>query len=378
MKNKDNTISLGRRSFIKGGAMALAAAALPGCASWPFASPYRKRFDFNEDGTLTFFMLADWHLRMNHIGGHKGFLGNFKRSLLRYKPAFVVFAGDNLNTDENKVGSFEALMKPFVDVLKETGVSLCVGFGNHDSEKAQDNPGFFSRQAQYDWLKEQLGDCFIDHDVPELYGVGTGVVPIYKKGASRPSFKLYVMDSGDYPARNADGSASHRLGWDNPRSDQIAWYMRESADKVPHVCIQHIVVPDIFTNGLFEPAAKGEKGAFGGCVVPDGKGGDKRVWLRPTARMMTKHAKCNEIPCPARWKTYLDKDHTVDGVTLYEAWRRSGCMKGAFFGHDHSNSFDAVDDNGIRLGNTQIFNQGRFRIFKVRDDGTYETRMTRM
>lgn len=26
----------------------------------------------------------------------------------------------------------------------------------------------------------------------------------------------------------------------------------------------------------------------------------------------------------------------MDSMTLYDAWRKSECMKGAFFGHDHT------------------------------------------
>lgn len=43
---------------------------------------------------------------------------------------------------------------------------------------------------------------------------------------------------------------------------------------------------------------------------------------------------------------------------MADAWRKSGCMKGAFFGHDHTNTFDGMDKNGIRLGMTKSINCG--------------------
>ena len=78
------------------------------------------------------------------------------------------------------------------------------------------------------------------------------------------------------------------------------------------------------------------------------------------------------------WSIYENKEHTVDGITLYEAWRRSGSMKGAFFGHDHSNWFDSIDNNGMRLGATFIFSSGRARVFTVKADGTYETYLAKL
>jgi hypothetical protein len=57
-----------------------------------------------------------------------------------------------------------------------------------------------------------------------------------------------------------------------------------------------------------------------------------------------------------------------------------GNLKGAYFGHDHKNSFDGVDKNGIRLGMTKTasfvtYNDGTagLRAFTLRPDGTYDT-----
>lgn len=343
-----------------------------------------KDFRFGDDGTLTFLMLADWHLGAMSLDVIKKHVAGFKAVIHENKPSFIVLAGDNLSTRKNAVGQFERLMTPFVELLKETRTPLCVTFGNHDSESTPANPGYYSRQAQYDWLKSRLGELFVDHDVPELSGVGTGVIPIYAKAPGKAAFKVYVVDSGDYPARAGNGLPSSAYGWDNPRSDQIAWYMRESADKVPHVYIQHIIVPDILVTGLFEPAKEKEEGAFpfDKTLFPEDKvekGGGRYFWMKPGARLMTSpDAKCNERPSPPRWNTYTDVYHTVGGTTLYNAWIKSRCMKGAFFGHDHSNSFDAVDDNGIRFGGCVVFNWGAYRVFKIREDGTYETWLKRM
>ncbi|MBO5905689.1 MAG: hypothetical protein J6Q84_04645, partial [Kiritimatiellae bacterium] len=234
---------------------------------------------------------------------------------------------------------------------------------------------YFSRQAQYDWFKKQLGDLFIDYDIPELTGVGTGVIDIYSKDTKKPSFKVYLADSGSYVKFREDGSPIPSSGWDNPHSDQIAWYIKDSADKVPHLWIQHIIVPDIITNGVFETTEEVGKVKIKGRI--DKKNPRKLFNIKPVASKLIA-GQVRESPCPPQWSVYENKEHTVDGITLYEAWRKSGTMKGAFFGHDHSNSFDTIDNNGMRLGATAIFNWGQVRVFKIKADGTYTTNMSKL
>ncbi|MBQ8112835.1 MAG: hypothetical protein IJ146_06465, partial [Kiritimatiellae bacterium] len=90
---------------------------------------------------------------------------------------------------------------------------------------------------------------------------------------------------------------------------------------------------------------------------------------------------CREVTCPVGWNTYRDAEHTVDSMTLYDAWRKSGCMKGAFFGHDHTNTFDGMDKNGIRIGMTKSINCGGsygdgdpgLRVFRIRTFGSFES-----
>ena len=64
-----------------------------------------------------------------------------------------------------------------------------------------------------------------------------------RQGARRPSFNLFVMDSGDYPEK----TGPEWPGYDGCRSDQIAWYERVSG-KAPCLWFQHIIVPD--ANGI--------------------------------------------------------------------------------------------------------------------------------
>lgn len=106
----------------------------------------------------------------------------------------------------------------------------------------------------------------IDYDIPELTGVGTGVIDIYSKDTKKPCFKVYLADSGSYVRFREDGSPIPSSGWDNPHSDQIAWYIKNSADKIPHLWIQHIIVISEITKNNFA-----RKEVFISLLVRDGQ-----------------------------------------------------------------------------------------------------------
>ena len=366
--------NISRRQFLLGAGAVLATPALAAeSKGGVIEADEVKRFEFGDDGMFTFLMVSDWHRRTGKSNTARE-IAVFRKAVVRFRPSLVVFGGDNVSggTGCNKRGVFEELMTPVLAEFKASGTSLCVAFGNHDSEQPESNKAFVSRQEQYDWYKAALGSLFVDHDVPELTGVGTGVVPVFEHGASKPSFKIFVADSGDWVKRDEDGKLMKNLGYDNPHSDQIAWYLRESADGVPHIWIQHIIVPDANCNGLFQPANEGE--GQKGFLMPDGS--KRRMKPAPGVAGV-----CKEKTCPPPWNIYRDAEHTVDSMTLYDAWRKSGCMKGAFFGHDHTNTFDGMDRNGIRIGMTKSINCGGsygdgepgLRVFRVRKDGSFET-----
>ena len=363
-----------RRSFI---ASSVAFAAAAGCVSTDemLGAANAPRFEFGPDGTFTFFHFTDLHLNPNGRKLHPRIERIIRAALEKYRPSLLVLTGDNVNgqnDDVNSRGKFEETVDPLIELFSSKEVPFCVTFGNHDSEKK--GPDRFSRQEQYDYYKEKGGKFFVDHDVPELYGVGSGVVQIFKRGARKPSFNLFVMDSGDYPEATGAGWP----GYEGCHADQIAWYERVSG-KTPCLWFQHIIVPDVNVGGLFvdappcsDPKAKenDENGYKMSC--PDG---ERRMLLaKGVAGVLKEHT------CPPYWKTYRDEAHTFEGRTLYDSWRKMGNLKGAYFGHDHMNTFDGTDANGIRLGMTKCctywsYNDGNpgLRVFKVSADGTYST-----
>ena len=340
-------------SLRRAAALVVAAAAALATASATAAPP--PRFEFDADGSFALFQVSDIQ--------DQGKLSQRSADVLRAalaaaKPRLVVLTGDNVNTASNRRDAFAGAMEPVIKIFEEFRTPFCVTFGNHDSERTGDD--FLTRQEQYDWLKQRGGELFVDHDVPELTGVGSGCIELFVPGAEKPSVRLFPMDSGDYSSG----------GYDGCHADQIAWYERVAADGVPHLWFQHIIVPDANDTGLFRAAKEGEKG-----VRMRVRGED--VQAVPAEGVL---GELKEHTCPPGWGAYRDKEHTVEGRTLYDAWRANGHLVGAYFGHDHMNTFDGVDENGIRLGATKAltvhsYNDGDpgLRLFVVHPDGSFET-----
>lgn len=361
--------SLSRRGFLAGAAAFTAGRSLLSATD---AAAHPPRFAFGADGVFTFLQISDLHLKPNGGKLHPRVEAVLRSAVEKFRPALLVLTGDNVNGQEGDVnarGGFETAVDPLVALFRKMEVPFCVTFGNHDSERR--GPDRFSRQEQYDYYKKAGGALFVDHDVPELSGVGSGVVSLAVDGEETPRFNLFVMDSGDY----ADAPGK---GYGACRADQIAWYERVSG-KTPCLWFQHIIVPDANVHGLFvdappsDPAAKDGPEAGYTLAFPDGK--SRRMVLAPGVEGVVR-----ERTCPAEWSTYRSAAHTHEGRTLYESWRRMGNLKGAYFGHDHVNSFDGTDKNGIRLGMTKSctfwsYNDGRahLRVFRVRPDGSYAT-----
>ena len=343
----------GAAPFIRRAAALVIAAAALATASATAAPP--PRFEFDADGSFALFQVSDIQ--------DQGKLSQRSADVLRAalaaaKPRLVVLTGDNVNTASNRRDAFAGAMEPVVKIFEEFRTPFCVTFGNHDSERTGE--GFLTRQEQYDWLKQRGGELFVDHDVPELTGVGSGCIELFVPGAEKPSVRLFPMDSGSYSSG----------GYDGCHADQIAWYERVAADGVPHLWFQHIIVPDANDTGLFRAAKEGEKG-----VRMRVRGED--VQAVPADGVL---GELKEHTCPPGWGAYRDKEHTVEGRTLYDAWRANGHLVGAYFGHDHMNTFDGVDENGIRLGATKAltvhsYNDGDpgLRLFVVHPDGSFET-----
>ena len=324
----------------------------------PVSSQTPTDFRFGPDGIFTLMQVTDIQDDDTPKPRVAAFLDE---TIKRYKPDLIVITGDNTYGCSRK-GAFEKSVSAFTDVFKTNKTCFAVTFGNHDSEKKGEE--YYTRDEQYALYKELGGGIFVDHDVPGLSGTGSGVIPLRSAADGRVCFNIFLMDSG----------AAVKGGYDGVRGDQIKWY-EETGGKVPCLWFQHIIVPDIYDTGLFIPVPTNtpkcvfyKKGEFAG-----------RGYLLDQGRAT---GFLTEPPGPTTRAAYTNDQHTYEGRTLYASWRKMGNLKGAYFGHDHSNTFDGTDTNGIRLGYTraatlQAYNDNNpgLRVFLIKEDGTYTTRI---
>lgn len=299
-------------------------------------------FRFDGDGDFPLIQITD--LQVGHPN-YETSLNVLRETVANMpkRPRLVILTGDNIIS--GSVDGFKRNAKPFIDTLRDLKLPFAVAFGNHDSEQAGKRSAAF-RQELYEAYRELGGEYFVDHDVFELTGTGSGVIPLLdSKNGKEIRFNLFVMDSREY---------SPRGGYDGCYADQIQWYADVSG-KTPCLWFQHIIVPES-TNSVYHAGPH----SFG----------DKK-----------------EVVCPPSAATYTDENHTLpplaDGGkrrTLYDVWVEKGNLQGAYFGHDHQNDYQGIDGNGILLGyakslTVQSYNDGDpgLRYFIVQEDGSYAT-----
>ncbi len=324
----------------------LAALASPLAVAADDASSSVPRFEFNEQGEFTILHITDLHVKDNVWTSWS--TNVFIQAIRRTNADLIIDTGDHVY-DTN----WEAAIAAFAQIVKAENVPVAVTFGNHDCE-ARNNA---TQQGLYDAFKTACAPCFVDFDVPALTGVGSGKMAVYDKDASAPAWELFVMNS------HALGENGSYNVWDGCYADQIAWYEQNAAANVPCLWFQHTIIPDVDETGILIPG----EGGFKGLVLD-------------TTRASGVYG---EATCPPTWARYTDADHVHEGRTLYQSWLKTGNMKGAFFGHDHYNTFDGTDTNGVRfvmsgsltVNGAPSNGNPALRVIRLKNDGTYTTEL---
>ena len=226
----------------------------------PAVSPnLTQKFQFDANGQFRVMQITD---PQGAFPLHDNVKKLIRQGIQKYRPNIIILTGDNTSS-RNGHGEFEKVAAEFMNIFVEEKVPHAITFGNHDSERKGEE--FYTRQEQYDLYKKMGGEYFVDFDIAELSGVGSGAIPLYS--GDKPVFNLIVMDSGDY----AKGG-----GYDGCHTDQIKWY-EENAGVLPCLWFQHIIICEVnMTNVLVhvpsraaniqiletEEAAEGDADAF--------------------------------------------------------------------------------------------------------------------
>ncbi len=318
------------------------------------AEEKEKRLEFNADGTFRIMQINDtqdfgkWASRKT--------VEFISKAVDELQPDLVVIVGDQLSeyyfivNEKDMTRSIENILKP----LEERNVPFLMTLGNHDL----DNEDEFTAEEQYA-VYSAFSCCYAAKNGTDGF---TYSVPVMSSDGDGVVLNIYMMNTHN---------KAETGGYSGVKPEQVEWYKKTSAvlkaenggETVPSILFQHTPVKEIYTL-LEESDATDELAIYSGL--------DKK-WYRLIDGVT---GFLGEAPC----------SENADNITgQYEAWLECGDIIGAFFAHDHVNSFAGTNADGITMGynaGTGFRSYGlgadrsvRIFDFNEADVSAYETRL---
>lgn len=248
------------------------------------------------------------------------------KAIAELKPDLVIYLGDIGKADVEK--EMRSVISRVTYPVSVHDVPLAIVFGNHDRECE------LSLERQLE-LYAQEYDKFYTYDaVPELTGCGNCNLLVKDSTGEKDIFNLWFMDSNNL-CENRNLSY-----YDWVHEDQIEWYKKTAAEikekndgkAMPALWFMHIPVPEEYE--LLREAKIYE--------IPDSIKG---------------HGTRNKINYVLKDNVegYLGEGPACSEVNsgVFKAWKETGDVLGAFFGHDHMNDFAGYVD-GILLAQNKL------------------------
>lgn len=287
------------------------------------ASAEKDVLKFGEDGKFRIMQINDFQDRDNTNAQSLEFLN---AALDIYKPDLVVIVGDQLHnsfpdiTEEKIKTTITNQLMP----IEERGIPFLFTFGNHD----RDHQHIMSMEDQAAFYRT-FSYCYANTDGADG---GTYNTVIYGKDGTTPRLNIYMMDTNHW---NGKGDTS------GVTEEQVQWYKETSnslkalngGKPLPSLVFQHIPVKEIFK--LTKVVSADTPGAVkdvhsSNYIVLD----ENAQWIGD--RNVMREGPASESP---------------DKITgQYEAWLEQGDIIGAYFGHEHINTFVGRTEDGIVLG----------------------------
>lgn len=254
----------------------------------------KVQMHFRADSTFKVVQFTDVHYEPQKPESAAS-LATMRTVLEAEKPDLIIYTGDIVTG----VPINEAIEKVFA-IPEEMGIPFAYTFGNHDDEWDMD------REAIYHKLKEYKHN--ITTRTEGISGITNYVIEFYHQDPQVPQALLYVIDSHAY------SKIESISGYDWIKSDQVAWYERESkrykelngGKPIPALAYFHIPIPE------YNYAAKDER-----CRMYGHRG---------------------EAACTPAINTGI-------GAAMIQA----GDVMATFVGHDHVNDY-LVSYQGLVLG----------------------------
>ena len=287
------------------------------------AADEEKKLTFDENGKFRILQINDFQDR--DVADERS-LAFLNAVLDKYEPDLVVLVGDQLSdyfpnkTPERIKQAIANQVLP----MQERGIPFLFTFGNHDI----DHISVMSEQEQAEYYRS-FSYCYANTDGTDG---GTYNTVIYSNDGSAPLLNIYMMNTGHWNGSGYTGGVTEQ---------QVQWYKETSnslkelndGNIVPSLVFQHIPVKE--THMLCKEVPEGTPGAL------RGKYENKYYVLDENADWIGDRNVMRETPA---------SEHPSRTTGQYEAWLEQGDMIGAYFGHDHVNTFVGRTKDGIVLG----------------------------
>ncbi len=285
----------------------------------------KRTLRFNENGKFKILVITDLHERQ--ANGDKetekktyDALLLVEASIKTLSPDLIVYDGDNAfgQTEEDVRKTINDITR----VAREREIPFAVVMGNHEHDDREFDIGkVFDIYSGYD-------NCLIRNDDKNITGYGNYYIALKGK-SNKTKCLLFFVDSGKSRSDNLDISA-----YDWVHDDQIEWFEKvadsfrekNGGEYVPALVFQHMPVTEIY-NLLKEVNFKDGTNAVKG----HGMFSNKYYVLKEGV-----NGSLFEAPCPPDFNN-----------GQFDSWKTHG-VKGAFFGHDHTNDFEGELD-GVLL-----------------------------
>ena len=250
------------------------------------------------------------------------------------QPDLIVLLGDNIAGWWNGVDEEEtnAAIDAIGKAIEPSGIPFALVFGNHDHEGLGDEENGYTEEEAKEYILSRFQNyagCLATEG-EEMTGVGNYNLTIKDSAGERDIFNLWFMDSNPYAEESEGG------GYGYVHADQTEWYQKTAAElkaenggePMPSLLFQHIIVPEAYN--MLSEASAGDEGAVKGS-----SGHEDKYFVINSEYIYD--GELNEGPCPP-----------IYNGGQFDSWLESGDIIGAFFGHDHTNTF-AGEYKGIKL-----------------------------
>ena len=283
-----------------------------------------KELSFNADGKFKILQIND----TQDIGNSDERMVAFvKAAIAEVQPDLVVFNGDQLSDiyTTPSLSDFTKALDNVCGACEEAGVPFAATLGNHDHDRCATVPEdemYSEIYAKYSYCLNYKGYDYFTFNLPVKSSDGNSV-----------ALNVFMMDSN-----NNDGLNGNTSGYDGVTKDAIEWYENTSealnaangGEIVPSILFQHVPVKEIYS--LLKRCEWSVDGAI--YCRRDG------YWYTVDETKVT-DGTLGEAPCSEDFDTITGQ---------YESWLKEGNIIGAWFAHDHVNSFSGITEDGIRMG----------------------------